>query len=674
MFDSVLIANRGEIACRIIRTCRRLGLRTIAVHSTADAAARHVALADEAHCIGPAAAAESYLDGEAIVAAALAHRAQAIHPGYGFLSEKTILPLLCERHGLVWIGPSVRAIELMGSKIEAKRVARRAGVQTVPGYDGAEQSLRRLTAEADAVGYPLLIKASAGGGGRGMRRVDEPADFAAALDLARREAAGAFGDDRVLLERYIVRPRHLEVQLAGDRHGNLVHLFERECSVQRNYQKIIEEAPAAHLRPAVRERLLAAALSLGRAIGYDSLGTVEFVLDADADDEPYFLEMNTRLQVEHPVTEAVTGLDLVELQLRIAGGEKLPASQEEIRLRGAAIEARINAEDPAAGFRPEIGRILAYAEPAGEGVRVDSGLQLGSEITPYYDSMLLKVIALGADRAAAVRRLAAALDRLVILGVGTNAAFLRALVSAPAFQAVPLTTGFIAETFPGGWSQPPIEPWLPAAAAAAAILSDRQAAAADTSGNPWRRLAGFRLLGRAGHPGRALLRVAAPGDPARTVEIKAEGGVLFAQGEGEDYRFLPADRPGEFVVRLGAWQERVIWRVSDSAVHLFANGRAIRMTAALAVADLAAGATAKAAGGADIVAAMPGLVTEVAVSIGQVVRRGDIVVVMEAMKLVLSLTAAADGIVRVVHCAAGQTVAGGARLVEIAPSANAAEA
>ena len=673
MFDSVLVANRGEIACRIIRTCRRLGLRTIAVFSTADADARHVALADERHCVGPAEAAGSYLNAEAIVEAALAHGAAAIHPGYGFLSEKAVLPELCAHRNLVWIGPSARCIELMGSKIEAKRIARAAGVPTVPGYDGPEQSATRLRSEAIAIGYPVLIKASAGGGGKGMRRVDKPEDFAAALDLARREAAAAFGDDRVLLEKYIARPRHLEVQLAGDRHGNLVHLFERECSIQRNYQKVIEEAPAAHLHRAIRERLLDAALTLGRAIGYDSLGTVEFILDADGGEEPYFLEMNTRLQVEHPVTEAVTGLDLVELQIRCAAGEPLPVAQEDVHVQGAAIEARVNAEDPAAGFRPELGRVVAYREPDGEGVRVDSGLRPGAEVTPYYDSMLVKVIAFGNSRGIAARRLAAALDRFVILGVGTNRAFLRALVTHTAFEATALSTRFIAEAFPDGWSPPPLEPWLFATAAAAAVASDRRAAEAEGPGNPWRRLAGFRVLGRCGHPGRVSVRVTATGEKARTIVVTATGALLRAEVDGTTCEVEPTSTPGEITVRLGDRQERVFCHVAEGSVHLFAAGRAVRVVAALTVEDLAAVAKAKEVHGADIIASMPGLVTEVAVEVGQTVRRNDAVVVMEAMKLVLSLTAPADGVVRAVHCAAGQTVAGGTRLIEIEPLANAGE-
>ncbi len=667
MFSSVLIANRGEIACRIIRTCRRLGLRTIAVHSAADRGAPHVRLADERHDIGPAEATRSYLDAEAIIAAALAHGAEAIHPGYGFLAEKTVLPDLCARHGLIWIGPRREVIAQMGSKIEAKRIAREAGVLTVPGYDGAEQGVGLLAAEAEAIGFPVLIKASAGGGGKGMRRVESAGDFAATLDLVRREAKASFGDDRVLLEKYITRPRHLEVQIAGDKHGNLVHLFERECSIQRHFQKIIEEAPAAHLAPQTREKLYDAALRLGRATIYDSLGTVEFILDAAGGSEPYFLEVNTRLQVEHPVTEAVTGIDLVELQMRIAAGETLPLRQAEIGMRGAAIEARVNAEDPAAAFRPELGRITLYREPEDQDVRIDSGIQAGSTVTPYYDSLLAKVIASGPDRASAVRRLTAALERYVILGVGTNIAFLRALVAHPAFASQALTTRYIDEVFPGGWPVPAIEPWYFVAAAAATLLPAGSAETAPAPGDAWQRLAGFRVLGRGGAPGRAPFEVAAATGETQTVFLTARARGLQAEIAGEHYE-ITRGAAGEMIVHAGPSSRIVPFAAAGGEVDLFAAGRSLRFTALPRVEALAAAARPGQSNAADIVTAMPGLVTEVTVSVGQKVRRNEILVVLEAMKLVHSLTAAADGIVRAVHCEPGQTVAGGTRLVEIEPA------
>ena len=461
MFESLLIANRGEIARRIIRTARRLGLRTIAVYSDADAGARHVREADAAVRIGPADAARSYLDAEAIVQAAIASGASAIHPGYGFLSESTQLVRRCMEHGIAWVGPRADVIERMGSKIESKRIATAADVPCVPGYHGESQEPKRLLEEARAIGVPLLIKASAGGGGKGMRRVDNLADFAAQLEIAKRESMRAFGDDRVLIEKLIERPRHLEVQLAGDKHGHLVHLFERECSIQRNYQKLIEEAPAPCLSALVRERLFDAALKLGREIGYDSLGTVEFVL-AEGADKPYFLEMNTRLQVEHPVTEQVTGLDLVEWQIRIAAGEELPLAQADIGVTGWAVEARVNCEDPAHGHRPEFGTVGHYAEPALPGLRVESGIAAGSVVSPHYDSMVAKLIGYGATRTQAIDRLRDGLAAFDAAGIGTNQALLRAIVDHPLFRSGRLTTGFLSRPYPTAGMKTPLPCAVPA--------------------------------------------------------------------------------------------------------------------------------------------------------------------------------------------------------------------
>jgi acetyl/propionyl-CoA carboxylase alpha subunit len=389
-------------------TCQRMGIRTVAVYSDADANALHVRTADEAVHIGPAEAANSYLKPEAIIAAAKATGADAIHPGYGFLSERVVLVQMCEQNGIVWVGPNANAIERMGSKIESKRIAEAAKVEGVPGYHGDAQDDDALVKAAEKVGYPVLIKASAGGGGRGMRRVESAKDLISALQLARKEAQAGFGDPKLLIEKMILRPRHLEVQLAGDKHGNLIHLFERECSVQRNYQKVVEEAPAPRLTEKTRKALHDAAIKLGKTIGYDSLGTVEFILE-EGEEQPYFLEMNTRLQVEHPVTELVTGLDLVELQIRVAAGEKLPLAQDQVRVTGSAIEVRLNAEDPANGYRPNVGTVVALHLPKGEGVRIDTGIAAGSTITPHYDSMLAKVIAFGPDRPVAAQRLSAAL-------------------------------------------------------------------------------------------------------------------------------------------------------------------------------------------------------------------------------------------------------------------------
>ena len=649
MFESVLIANRGEIACRIIRTCRRLGIRTIAVYSAADAGALHVAMADESHPIGPAEAANSYLRPELIIAAALAHRASAIHPGYGFLSERVELAELCAANGIVWVGPSPRCIAAMGSKIEAKRLAASYGVPSVPGYHGEDQSPERLRAEADAVGYPVLIKASAGGGGRGMRRVDAAERFGEELATAKAEAMAAFGDDRVLLERLIARPRHLEVQLAGDKHGRVIHLFERDCSIQRNYQKLVEETPAPHLPDDVRQKLLDAAVRLGSAIGYDSLGTAEFILEAE-DSEPYFLEMNTRLQVEHPVTEAVTGIDLVELQLRIAAGEPLPIGQDEVVSRGAAIELRINAEDPAAGFRPQLGTISRYAAPEGPGLRVDSGVREGSAVTPYYDSLLLKLIAHAPTREAAVARLDAGLRQLVVLGVGTTQGFLRDVVRHPAFSGV-LTTRFIADAFGDGWSPaPPSDGLLGAVAIAAA----RHAAAGieTAAPGPWGTLTGFRVGARAGLPAGCRIQVQ-PGDgePA-VIEVVPGPEGLRARRDGAE---LPA--PGALAAV----------HVADGRVYLVEDGVPWNVAAVPLVDALGQPAAAAASRATDVVAAMPGMIVQVPVEVGQEVQPGDVVMVLEAMKLMLPLPAKAGGRIRAIHGAVGQIVAGGAVLVEIEP-------
>ena len=667
MFDSLLIANRGEIACRIIRTCRRLGIRSIAVFSDADAGALHVALADESHRIGPAAAGASYLRADAIIAAARAHGAAAIHPGYGFLSERTELAMLCAGHGIVWVGPSPRCIAAMGSKIESKRIAAAAGVPGVPGYSGADQSEQRLREAAAEIGFPLLIKASAGGGGKGMRRVDAPDDFAAALHAARHEARAAFGDDQMLLERLLRRPRHLEVQLAGDRHGNVIHLFERECSIQRSYQKLIEEAPAAQLDPQIRDALLTRAVRLGRAVGYDSLGTVEFILEAHGR-EPYFLEMNTRLQVEHTVTEAITGLDLVELQLRIAAGEPLPLTQAAVVARGVAIELRVNAEDPAADHRPQLGRVGLYAAPSGPGVRVDSGIGAGSVVTPHYDSLLLKLIGSGPDRADALRTLTAALARLVVLGVGTNQAFLHDILCSPGFHEATLTTAFLAETFPDGWQAPATDPALPAAAAIAAVAAAQRVAAV---GGPWRQLSGFRILAGAGLPGRCRMTVRDARGTATTVDVLAEGRGYTAEIDGVRLELSVVAEPDRLRLTNAAGAVALLpCHVAERRVSLFASGVAHAFAVQTLLATLAAGDRTDRAVGSDIAAPMPGLVTAVHATPGQAVRKGDVVVVVEAMKLVLRLTAPADGTVQTVQCRVGQTVTGGALLVAITAAAS----
>ncbi len=442
MFSRILIANRGEIACRVIRTARRMGIDTVAIYSEADEGAMHVAMADEARLIGPAPPRESYLNIDRVVAAARDSGAEAMHPGYGFLSENAEFAEACAAAGIVFIGPSPDAIRAMGSKAAAKALMEAHGVPVVPGYHGADQDDSLLLAEAEGIGFPVIIKASAGGGGRGMRVVADAGEFARALDGARREAKGAFGDDTMLIERYLERPRHIEVQIFGDSHGNIVHLFERDCSIQRRHQKIVEEAPAPGLTQERRLYIGEAAVAAARAVDYVGAGTVEFIAE-DGAERFYFMEMNTRLQVEHPVTEAVTGLDLVEWQFRIAAGERLPLRQEEIALSGHAIEVRLYAENPARGFLPATGTLHRLHWPQGEAIRVDTGVRPGDTVTPFYDPMIAKIIAHGSDRATARARLARALADTALLGVATNLGFLARIVADADFAAGAVDTGFI---------------------------------------------------------------------------------------------------------------------------------------------------------------------------------------------------------------------------------------
>ncbi|MEY8877037.1 MAG: acetyl/propionyl/methylcrotonyl-CoA carboxylase subunit alpha, partial [Leptothrix sp. (in: b-proteobacteria)] len=480
MFTKILIANRGEIACRVIKTARRLGIATVAVYSEADANARHVRLADEAVLIGPAAARDSYLRADKILAVAQATGAQAVHPGYGFLSENADFADACAAAGIVFIGPPASAIRAMGSKSAAKALMDKAGVPLTPGYHGDRQDPIFLAGQAELIGYPVLIKASAGGGGKGMRRVDRHEDFAAALASCQREASNAFGDDHVLVEKYVLKPRHIEIQVFGDTQGDCVFLFERDCSVQRRHQKVLEEAPAPGMTPERRAAMGKAAVEAAKAVGYVGAGTVEFI--ANQDGSFYFMEMNTRLQVEHPVTEMITGLDLVEWQLRVASGEPLPLRQEQLSLNGHALEARIYAEDPDKGFLPATGRLLHLAPPPeSDHVRVDTGVEQGDEITPFYDPMIAKLIVWDQDRPRALARMRAALAQYRVAGVANNVEFLQRLVTAPAFAQADLDTGLIereqAVLFPSAQSAAmtvPQEVW--ALAALAELRREQQAA------------------------------------------------------------------------------------------------------------------------------------------------------------------------------------------------------
>ncbi|WP_172342013.1 biotin carboxylase N-terminal domain-containing protein [Novosphingobium sp. SG751A] len=611
MIASLLIANRGEIACRIIRTARRMGIRTIAVHSDADAGALHVAMADRRVAIGPAPARESYLRGDRIIAAALETGAQAIHPGYGFLSENAEFAQAVMDAGLIWVGPDPASITAMGLKDAAKARMAAAGVPVTPGYLGADQDDGHLAGQAAMIGYPVLIKAVAGGGGKGMRLVADPAEFADALASCRREAMGAFGNDRVLIEKFITRPRHIEVQVFGDRHGNIVHLFERDCSLQRRHQKVIEEAPAPGMDEATRAAVCRAAVDAARAVDYVGAGTVEFIADAGEGlraDRIWFMEMNTRLQVEHPVTEAITRVDLVEWQLRVASGEVLPRRQEELSIHGWAMEARLYAEDPARGFLPSVGRLDAF-DP-GDEVRVDTGVAKGGQITSFYDPMIAKLIAHGTTRDEARRKLAGALDRAVVWPLRTNAGFLVKALHHPDFAGGHMDTALIARAGDALMPDP-----LPDAAALGRAVAELGGAGA---------LAGFRLNGA--RQGRARVMV-----DGQAVEVDV------APREGEI--FQPA------LTRIILSEHGQSWEV-----------RPYRG----AVAGVAA------AGDGAILAPMPGTIIAVHVAPGQSVSKGQKLVTLEAMKMEHGLAAPFDGVVEEMPFAQGAQVREGMLLARIA--------
>ena len=659
---SVLIANRGEIALRVMRTCARLGIRTIAVYSDADAEAPHVKAADEAIRIGPPPARVSYLDIEAILTAAKQAGADAIHPGYGFLSENATFVKRCETAGLIFVGPSAKAVEQMGSKIESKRIAEAAGVPTVPGYHGSDQSETTLTREAGRIGFPVLIKASAGGGGRGMRRVDDARDFKAALAAAKAEAEAAFGDDSVLLEKLILNPRHLEVQLAGDRTGNLVHLFERDCSVQRNNQKLLEEAPAPNLPDSVRAKLFDAALKLGRTIRYDSAGTVEFIMDHDSD-APYFLEMNTRLQVEHPVTEFITGVDLVEWQLLAAAGEKLPLMQEQIRARGHAIEARITAERADLAFQPATGRLSALDGP--HGVRFDSGVEAGSQVSLYYDSMLAKLIAHGTDRAAALSRLTRGLSELTLLGVPTIQPFLRDASRHPLFAGGKATTRFIETAFPGGW-KPNVEELRSLRAAACVIWAELDNAEPAAQWiNPWNRRSAVRVTS-AVRPAKASLHLADEYGQADAEVLVGRDGITVELENASVSLGRPVIENGAIKLASPSGHP-FIARRDGNIVSITREGLSLSATIRLRIEMPREHGSLEKSGNL-IEAPLHGVVSQLHVVLGDTVEKGAPVLQMEAMKLIHTLRAQAAGRIGRIRCNVGDTVPAGAILIEITPS------
>ena len=643
MFETVLIANRGEIAVRVIRTLRRMGIRSVAVYSDADAGARHVREADVAIRIGPAAAASSYLSADRILDAAAASAAQAVHPGYGFLAENDAFARACAAAGLVFIGPSPQAIKTMGDKIRAKQTVAAAGVPVVPGFAQAGLSDRDLIRAAEQVGYPLMVKPAAGGGGKGMRLVHEPDGLAAALASARREAAGSFGDDTLFIERFVPDPRHIEVQVLADGFGTTVHLGERECSLQRRHQKVIEEAPSPLLDEATRQRIGASATETARAVAYTGAGTVEFIVASAAPADFFFMEMNTRLQVEHPVTELVTGLDLVEQQLRVAARERLGFSQGDVRLTGHAVEARLYAEDPARGFLPTGGRALLVREPSGDGIRVDSSLAEGNEISSAYDPMLSKVIAWGADRASALARLDQALAANVVLGVQTNGSFLRALVADPDVRAGRIDTGLIERHLDS--LVEPTEPGdLLHAYALGRLLEMRPA-----SDDPWDVLDGWRLAGSAD----ISWTVSTPAGGTRVLRVTGtpQGACVGVDGE-RSIAAAASPTDGGLMLTVAGTTRLVPMAADGSARWLWLDGAAHVVTERPAE-TLARGA---ASVDADIRSPMPGTVIALSASPGEAVRLGQVIMIVEAMKMEHSLRAPFDGIVVDVLARAGQQV------------------
>jgi len=651
MFKSVLIANRGEIACRIMRTAKRLGMRTIAVYSQADARALHVKLADEAHFIGPAPAAQSYLVIEKIIAAAKSSKAECIHPGYGFLSENTAFAKACADNGIVFVGPPPSAIEAMGLKDRAKALMEKAGVPVVPGYHGDKQDPKFLKQKAYEIGYPVLIKAVAGGGGKGMRRVEKHADFDDALEGAMREAQNAFGDARVLIEKYITAPRHIEMQVFADTHGNAIHLNERDCSLQRRHQKVIEEAPAPGMSAALRAEMGAAAVAAAKAAGYVGAGTIEFIADGAGGLKSggfWFMEMNTRLQVEHPVTEAVTGLDLVEWQFRIAHGEKLPLKQDQVPLEGHAVEARLYAEDPEKSFLPSTGKLIALEFPKGEGkfenLRIDTGVESGDEVTPFYDPMIAKLIAKADTREAALDRLAEGLDATIVIGPRSNASFLAALARAPDFRNGEFDTGFIdAHLSELGAGPQPLDREAVAFGAQALVARERDRLAERSEGydSPWDADDGFQLSGTR----RLILPLVAEGHRLNA-EVAFDGGEAKVSVEGA----APAG-------------DATAIAVAD-AVYVLRRGRQTK----LAPRDLSLEEGADDSGGGLVRAPMHGKVLAVLVEQGASVVRGQRLAIIEAMKMEHTLTAPLDGTVADIAAVAGAQIAEGARVLLIEAS------
>ncbi|MGS0743875.1 acetyl/propionyl/methylcrotonyl-CoA carboxylase subunit alpha, partial [Glaciimonas sp. GG7] len=650
MFTKILIANRGEIACRVAATARRMGVKTVAVYSEADAGAKHVAVCDEAVCIGPAAAKESYLRADKIIAVALATGAQAIHPGYGFLSENAQFARDCAQAGLVFIGPPASAIQAMGSKSAAKSLMDKANVPLVPGYHGDDQDADLLQQEADKMAYPVLLKASAGGGGKGMRIVEKSADFKAALASCKREAISSFGDDKVLVEKYLTRPRHIEIQVFADSHGDCVYLFERDCSVQRRHQKVLEEAPAPGMTDARRKEMGEAAVAAAKAVGYVGAGTVEFI--ANQDGSFYFMEMNTRLQVEHPVTEMITGTDLVEWQLRVAAGEALPLRQDQLRLRGHALEARIYAENPDKGFLPSIGTLRHLRTPVASAfetlqkghtsaaiVRIDSGVREGDAISPFYDPMIAKLIVWAPDRDQALASMATALAQYQIVGLASNINFLQRLMASTPFATADLDTGLIernqAALFPPAQ---PVDVGVLALAVAALLASERSVS--DTGSNPWTDTGGWRLNSNL----QRQLTFLDDGKASPIGVMYQSGSWLLQHGQHFSRMALLQHSGADYVISLGEREVRgtVVRDGADGALfQVFTGGRQYT----LGYVDPLAHAGESEAEGGRLTAPMPGKIVAVLVAAGDQVKKGAPLLIMEAMKMEHTIAAPGDGVV-----------------------------
>jgi acetyl-CoA/propionyl-CoA carboxylase, biotin carboxylase, biotin carboxyl carrier protein len=669
MFDTVLVANRGEIACRVIQTLAAMGIRSVAVYSDADRGAKHVLQADVAVRIGPAAPLASYLNVEAIIAAAVSSGAQAVHPGYGFLSESVALAQACADAGLVFIGPGVHALDVMGDKIRAKNHVSSHAVPVIPGIAEPGLTDEQLIDAAENIGYPILIKPSAGGGGKGMQEVTGPDRLQAALTTARRVAASAFGDDTLFLERLVHNPRHIEVQVLADNHGNVIHLGERECSLQRRHQKVIEEAPSPLLDAATRARIGEAACQAARSVDYSGAGTVEFLVSADAPDDFFFMEMNTRLQVEHPVTEMVTGMDLVEWQVRIAAGEVLTIAQDDVRTKGHAVEARVYAENPERGFLPSTGTILALTEPSGTGIRVDSSLNQGLEIAGNYDPMLAKVIAWARTREEALARLDAALADTVVLGVSTNIEFLRGLLADPDVQAGNLDTSLIERVLPGLSFQTPDTRML---AAAALVLHAERAAA---SHGVWEQPNGWRIGGTT-VPSRYSLAVSATDVVEVLVAGTAARATVTIAGTDPMAASLIDAGSGHYSVEIDGRVDRLRVARQGASLWVGANGYSVELivrSRADQLADQLASITRENGPVApDIRSPMPGTVIAVNVTNGAEVEEGQTLLIVEAMKMEHQLTASVSGIVSI-SVTAGDVVKLDQIVATIAPHEEPAE-